>query len=63
MNFDGFVEWIQYSSDTCIHPTQKKNQLDWFTDQNGQVIVDYIGKFESLKKDWDFVAGKNKENS
>lgn len=56
MTFDEFVNWIQYSSDTCRHPSQKKNQLDWFTNERGEVIVDYIGRFESLNKDWAYIS-------
>jgi hypothetical protein len=26
--------------------------MDWFVDPNGEVIVDYIGKFEQLAEDW-----------
>ena len=49
MTFDEFVEWINYSSDTCIHPTRHKSQLDWFTDENGKLLVDFIGRFERLR--------------
>ncbi|MES0490785.1 MAG: sulfotransferase family 2 domain-containing protein [Leptospirales bacterium] len=50
--FEDFVTWIQNSSDTCQYPRAHKNQLDWFTDAKGNVIVDYIGKFETLHEDW-----------
>ncbi len=30
MSFPEFVHWIQNSSDTSIHPSKHKNQLDWF---------------------------------
>ncbi len=53
MSFKDFVHWIEYSSDTCIHPRQHKNQLDWFTDENGGIIIDFIGKFEELESDWE----------
>ncbi len=49
MNFDEFVNTINYSSDACVHPSQHKNQLDWFTDLDGEVVVDFIGKFEIWK--------------
>lgn len=52
MSFEEFVSWITYSSDTCIHPTRHKNQLDWFTDRNGTILVDFIGRFERLEEDW-----------
>lgn len=50
--FADFVHWIRNASDTCRYPREHENQLDWFTDENGEVIVDYIGKFETLAEDW-----------
>jgi len=32
--------------------------LDWFVDPNGNVLADFIGKFEQLDEDWAFVAKK-----
>jgi hypothetical protein len=52
MTFEEFVGWIRNASDTCIHPSSKKNQLDWFADEEGKVAVDFIGKFENLHADW-----------
>ncbi len=58
MPFDKFVEWIKYSSSTCIHPVPHTNQIDWLVDPHGNVIVDFIGKFENLQNDWEFIANK-----
>ena len=58
MTFDEFVEWIKYSSSTCIHPVPHTNQLDWFVDPHGNVLADFIGKFENIQRDWEFVAAK-----
>jgi hypothetical protein len=58
MTFDEFVEWIKYSSSTCIHPVPHVNQLDWFVDPHGNVLVDFIGKFETLQNDWVKIAAK-----
>lgn len=52
MTFDEFVDWIQHSSDTCLHPRRHRNQLDWFTDRFGRIAVDFIGRFERLESDW-----------
>jgi hypothetical protein len=46
MTFEQFVDWIQYSSATCIHSAPHRYQLDWFVDHNGNVLADFIGKFE-----------------
>lgn len=56
MSFDEFVEWLKFSSATCLHPLPHRYQLDWFLNQNGDVIVDFIGRFEQLQKDWGFVS-------
>ena len=58
MTFDEFVSWIQYSSSTCIHPVPHVNQLDWLVDPHGNVLVDFIGKFETLQDNWMVIAKK-----
>ncbi len=58
MSFEEFAEWIQLSSDTCVHPTPHKSQLDWFKDHSGRVVADYIGKFETIEKDWEFICNR-----
>lgn len=58
MSFEEFVDWIEYSSDTCKFPSQKRNQLDWFTNKEGKVLVNYIGQFETLKSDWEAISKK-----
>ena len=58
MPFTEFVEWIQYSSSTCIHSSPHRYQLDWFVDPDGKVLADFIGRFERLAEDWAFVARK-----
>ena len=58
MSFTDFVEWIQYSSSTCVHSSPHRYQLDWFVDANGKVLADFIGRFERLEEDWAFVARK-----
>ena len=58
MTFDEFVDWIQYSSSTCIHSSPHRYQLDWFVDPDGRVLADFIGRFERLEEDWALVARK-----
>ncbi|MEP7016193.1 MAG: sulfotransferase family 2 domain-containing protein [Verrucomicrobiota bacterium] len=58
MSFEQFVDWIQYSSATCVHSSPHRYQLDWFVDSNGNILADFIGKFERLEEDWAFVAKK-----
>jgi hypothetical protein len=58
MTFDEFVNWIQYSSSTCVHSSPHRYQLDWFVDPNGRILADFIGRFERLDADWAFIAQK-----
>lgn len=58
MSFEEFIHWIENSSDTSIHPSQHKNQLDWFLNEKGDISVDFIGKFENLNKDWEIIQKK-----
>ena len=58
MSFEEFVDWIQYSSATCVHSSPHRYQLDWFVDPNGKVLADFIGRFERLEQDWRIVANK-----
>lgn len=56
MPFDAFVDWIEYASDTCIHPSRHRYQLDWFRSDDGDIAVDFIGKFENLERDFEYVC-------
>jgi hypothetical protein len=58
MSFEEFVDWIQYSSATCIHSSPHRYQLDWFVDGSGKILADFIGRFERLEEDWAFIAQK-----
>jgi len=58
MSSDEFVEWIQFSSATCIHSSPHRYQLDWFLDGSGNMLADFIGRFECLERDWAVVADK-----
>lgn len=58
MSFEDFVKWIKYSSSTCVHPVPHTNQLDWFVDPHGNLLVDYIGKFERLEEDWEMISDR-----
>ena len=58
MSFEQFVDWMKFASSTCIHPVPHRHQLDWFVNPHGDVIVDFIGKYENLQTDWAKIAGK-----
>lgn len=57
-SFDQFVEHLHFSSATCVHPVPHRYQLDWFVNPDGVVIMDFIGRFEHLARDWNSVASR-----
>jgi hypothetical protein len=58
MSFPDFVDWCRYSSSTCNHALPHRYQLDWFVDPHGKVLADFIGRFETLDRDWETVAAR-----
>lgn len=50
MDFETFCEHHLYASDTCVHPTLQRQQLDWLVDETGRCIMDYVGKLEAMDK-------------
>jgi hypothetical protein len=58
MSFEDFVMSIKYSSATCYHPVPHRNQLDWFVNPDGEVLVDFIGRFERIEEDWSKIAAQ-----
>lgn len=50
MSFDEFIEHHCNASDACVHPTLHRNQLDWLTDENGTMLMDYVYKLEEFER-------------
>jgi hypothetical protein len=50
LSFEEFCRNHLYASDTCLHPTLHRNQLDWLCDENGQCIMDYVYRLEDFNK-------------
>lgn len=50
ISFQDFCERHIYASDTCIYPTLHANQIDWLTDESGNMVMDYIYKVENFDK-------------
>ena len=56
-DFNEFVEW------ECLENNNKKYQKEFIYDSSGNLIVDFVGKFENLKTDFDIICNKlNLEN-
>src|SRR6056297_2124586 len=49
LTFHGFCEKHMYASDTCRHPTLHKNQYDWLSSKEGELLVDYFYKVEDFE--------------
>jgi hypothetical protein len=56
MTFDQFIDWLRFASSTCIHPVPHRYQLDWFVSPHGDVLADFIGRYENLEADWATVS-------
>ena len=52
LTFEQFVDRLEYASDTCIHPSPHRNQVDWLKDAEGRIGVDEILRFETIDNDW-----------
>jgi hypothetical protein len=50
MSFETFCENHIYASDTCRQPTLHKNQLDWLTSPQGDMLIDYVYKLEDYDR-------------
>jgi len=57
-DFDAFIRWkldlqrpYQYHIDTSI-----EHQIDYLTDLDGRVIVDFVGRYENLQEDFEEVC-------
>lgn len=56
-----FKEWVRLTyqeqdPEYMDIPLMFKPQMDWITDEKGKVLVDFIGKFENLERDFNSVC-------
>lgn len=42
------------------HTQRASNQLDWLTDENENILVDFIGRYETLQSDYEKVCNELK---
>ncbi len=50
MDFDAFCLALRYASDTCQKPTRHQNQIDWVTDETGEIAVDLVMRLEEISE-------------
>lgn len=49
ISFETFCDGHLYASDTCMMPTLHRNQLDWMSDEAGNLALDYVYKVEDFQ--------------
>jgi len=56
-----FVLFVQeaFKTDEIFNQPHIRPQHLWITDNNGKLVTDFIGKFENLQIDFDYVLKKN----
>lgn len=53
--FADFVALDEELDDVDGVKSVKKNQIEYLSDQSGRVIIDFVGRFERLQQDMDFI--------
>lgn len=53
--FENYLSWVER---TGGHKNDNRQQSEFICDQDGKIIVDFVGRFENLTEDWDFVCNK-----
>lgn len=58
LEFNDWVAAVFEEQDPRYHDETKMfiPQLDWITDDDGQVMVDFVGRFENLAPDFEFIC-------
>lgn len=59
---NSFEEFISRCTDEIVESDGRKNifrnQIDYLADENGKIIVDFIGRFERMQQDFDEVMAR-----
>jgi chondroitin 4-sulfotransferase 11 len=58
-----FGEWVQLTyRDKALpyydNPKMFMPQMDWIADANGRLLIDFVGRFETLAQDFQYVCGQ-----
>jgi len=48
-----FSMWVKNLPYIKTKESRTTNQLDWITDRKGNIIIDYVARFENLSKEWE----------
>jgi hypothetical protein len=66
LSFNEWVKFVYIDNDQKYIDEEKMflPQSSWVTNENGNIIVNYIGKFEEIQSSWDHIAQKlNRERT
>mgnify|MGYP005827038629 CR=1 FL=1 len=55
-DFKSFVYSCKMASSHCAWPRSKKYQLDWLCDEDNNLLMDFVGRFENLQNDFNHVC-------
>jgi len=57
-SFEEFVRLGETVDDKDGRKSVHRNQIDYLTDTNGRIIIDYVGRFEHLERDLNYALSK-----
>jgi len=60
-DFKGYTKWFLLEYKTkCSVNLHKGNwqQVEWLTDESGEIIVDFVGRYETINKDFRLIKKK-----
>ena len=52
-NFEDFC--VHFPKTTCKYNFHFMPQYKWITDEKGNILIDFVGKFENLNKSWESI--------
>ena len=57
---DGFEKFVKSEYSTCINECdhKKNGQMFWLTDETGNMIVDFVGRFENFQSEFNLMCDK-----
>lgn len=55
---EGNLTMLAMQNGVTVPPVQKCQQLMWVTNKKGDIIVDYIGRFETLYEDFVYITNE-----
>jgi hypothetical protein len=57
-NFSSYTDYQDKTNYQSMSDWSFTNLYDRISDENDNIIIDFVGRFENLKDDWDFITNK-----